>query len=351
MRDGRAETKRRFGIPFRIVCIVGTAAALWWFVRGLDFDALGDTFERATLWPLVLAVLLNFGSHFVRALGWFIMLGPRHRVPLGRLLSYELAAQAASSISPARAGEALRFWLLKQEAVPVATTAPLIVLEKLFGAVGLTILVAAVPWLLPGLPAWVASSIVLFAAIMLALLASASVAARRATADRLPKILSGLVGGMHFLRDSRRMLAALAAALAGEAVDVAAAVTVLYALHIELPIAAAILILFMTDVSNLLPAAPAQVGTFEVGVFSALDLLHVQHDAAFAFALLFHAQQVLPQIVVGLPFEVRFFLGRRRGGAGAELSAGRGQQERGQQDRGQREGVGRSQFDTADGMS
>src|SRR5438105_6808555 len=103
--------KRRLGTAFRVVCVAGTAVALWWFVSSLDLEALAATFERAALWPLMLAVLLNVGTQFIRALGWLIMLGPRDRIPFGRLLRYEFAAQAASSISPARAGEVLRFWL------------------------------------------------------------------------------------------------------------------------------------------------------------------------------------------------------------------------------------------------
>ena len=83
------------------------------------------------------------------------------------------------------------------------------------------------------------------------------------------------------------------------------------------------MILFTVDISNLLPAAPAQLGTFEVGALTALELLHVPRAAAVAFALLFHAQQVLPQIVIGLPLELHFLLVRRRSNDGAAPSQGR----------------------------
>jgi uncharacterized membrane protein YbhN (UPF0104 family) len=297
--------------------------ALWWFVRGIDMRALGDTFERAAPWPLVLAVLLNGAAQHVRALGWHIMLGPRYRIPFGRLVRYEFSAQAASAITPARAGEVVRVWLLKsRDDVPASTTGALIAVKKLLEAIGLAILVLPVPWLLPGLPMWVGNLIILFAAIMGTLLALLAVAARRAKSDMPPTIIRRLVGGMHFLRDWRRMLAALAVAVVGEAADLAAVFAVLVALDIDLPIAAAALILFMIDISNLMPTGPAHVGTFEVGAFSALELLPVQHEAALAFALLFHAQQVLPQIVVGLPLELRLLLGRQRSGDFAEPSEG-----------------------------
>src|SRR5260370_30093655 len=93
---------------------------------------MGAAFVRVSPWTLLLALLLNIGSHFVRARGWQIMLRQRVRLPFTRLLRYEVAAQAASSISPARAGEGLRLWLLKQDDVPATTTVQLIAAKQLF---------------------------------------------------------------------------------------------------------------------------------------------------------------------------------------------------------------------------
>ncbi|MFD9206350.1 lysylphosphatidylglycerol synthase transmembrane domain-containing protein [Streptomyces sioyaensis] len=319
MSGHRSGLNRRLGIAFRVACIAATVTALWWFLHGIDVKTLVETFHRAMLWPLVLAALLNIGSHCVRAEGWRVMLGPRHRIPFGRLLRYELAAQAASAISPARAGEVLRFWLLRQDAVPAATTGALIVLKKVLGAVGLAVLVTAAPWLLPALPHWIRGFVAVFAALMVIELVTLVFVAHRVAPDKLPKFLRGLIGGMYFLRDSRRMFRALAVMLVGEAADAAAAGAVLYALGIDLPIAAAVMVLFFIDFSNMMPIAPGHLGTFEAGALYSLNLLHVSPDAAFAFALLFHAQQVLPQIVVGLPFELRL-LTRRQRGSGAVLA-------------------------------
>jgi glycosyltransferase 2 family protein len=312
--------KRELSRAFRIVCIVGVFVALWLFVRKANLANLADTFERATLWPVIVAVVLNLVSQNVKAFKWKIMLAPRHRVPFSRLLRYEFAAQAASSTTPVRAGEVLRFWMLKQEGVPATTTAALIALKKLLEGVGLTVLVLPVPWLISGLPAWVKGLIFLFAALMIFFLALLTVAARRADPAKPPNILRSLVGGMAFLCDSRRLAAALAMALVGEAADFGAAALLLYALHVHQPIAVGALSLFMVDVSNLLPGAPGQLGTFEVGAFTALGALHIARGPMIAFALLFHAQQVLPQVVIGLPLEVHFFASRRRAGGDVELA-------------------------------
>ncbi|MBB5155623.1 lysylphosphatidylglycerol synthase transmembrane domain-containing protein [Saccharopolyspora phatthalungensis] len=295
--------------------MVATVAALWWFLHGLDLQALADTFQRAELWPLLVGVLLNFLGHLVRAQAWQVMLGPRHPIPYPRLLRYELAAQAASAISPARAGEVLRFWLLKQDDVPAGVTGALIVLKKVLGGVGLVILAVSAPWFLPGLPGWMTGFVTAFTAFMFLQLVVLLVVAHRAGKARLPKYLRSVVAGMYFLRDRKRMPFALGLMLIGEMTDAAAVAVVLLALNLHLPVAATLLTLFLIDFSNMLPVAPGHVGTFEVGALYAMDLMHVSRDSALAFALLFHAQQVLPQIVTGLPLELKLLASRRAGSA------------------------------------
>jgi glycosyltransferase 2 family protein len=318
MTENRDALKRWLGHAFRIVCIVGTFVALWLFIRGINLHQFGESFRRAGLWPLAAAVLLNLASQCIKALKWKVMLAPRHRIRFRRLLKYELAAQAASSTTPGRAGELLRFWLLKQDAVPATTTAALIALKKLLEGVGLTILIVPAPWLISGLPAWCIALIFVFGGAMVVFLALLTIAARRADPSKPPNLLRSLVGGIAFLRDGKRLTAAVALGLVGEAADFGAAVLLLQSLGINRPVEAGALLLFMVDVSNLLPAAPGQLGTSEIGALTGLALLHVSHGPALAFALLFHAQQVLPQVVLGLPFELRFFAQRRSGGAADE---------------------------------
>src|SRR6266705_2099315 len=185
---------------------------------------------------------------------------------------------------PARAGEMLRVWLLRRENVPASTTAALIAVKKLFEGVGLAALSLAVPPLLPGLPRWLTNTIWAFAGAIAALTVGLVVAARRIRAAQPDSRWGRFVGGMAFLRDSRRLAAALALAAVGEVLDCAAVIACLYALDIHLPLAAAAVILFVVDTSNLFPSAPAHAGTFEVGALAAFDALHGQAAVGVAFA-------------------------------------------------------------------
>jgi uncharacterized membrane protein YbhN (UPF0104 family) len=95
--------------------------------------------------------------------------------------------------------------------------------------------------------------------------------------------------------------------------DLGQVMAVLYAVDIHLPAPAGLLILFTLNLVIILPSTPAQVGALELGAIAALDLLHVAPAPALAFALLYHALQVIPLIAVGLILEWRWVLGRDRG--------------------------------------
>src|SRR5262249_18989340 len=156
--------KRRLAVAIRIVVIAAIAVALWWFVREMQFDRLGEALRSAKVWPLVLAAALNFVCLWGKAACWRFMLAPRHKVSVARLFRYTIAAFAASAIAPARAGEVLRVWTLKRrDGVPVADTAAVAVAEKLMDGISMLILVSPVPWLLDDLPWEVTGGIALCA--------------------------------------------------------------------------------------------------------------------------------------------------------------------------------------------
>jgi glycosyltransferase 2 family protein len=302
---------RRLSIALRILAIAAIAAGLWWFVRAMDFAALGSALRSARIWPLVLAATLNFVCLWGKAVCWRLMLAPRHKVAVLRLFRYTIATFAASAIAPARAGEVLRIWTLKRrDGVPAADTAAVAVAEKLLDGISMLILVAPVPWLLPGLPSWVAGAIALCAAIAIALFVGLFIAVGRVDETKSRSLVRRFLAGMHVLRSPKRLLGALGVLILVWAADLGEVMAVLYAVDIHLPIAAGLLILFTLNLTIMVPSTPAQVGALEVGALAALELLHVRHEAALAFALLYHALQVVPLIAAGLIFELRLVLGR-----------------------------------------
>jgi uncharacterized protein (TIRG00374 family) len=308
---------RRLSITLRILTIVAIAACLWWFIHAMDFATLGRALRTAKAWPLVLAAVLNFVCLWGKAVCWRLMFAPRHKVSVLRLFRYTIATFAASAIAPARAGEVLRIWTLKRrDGVPPADTAAVAVAEKLLDGISMLLIVAPVPWLLPGLPMWVVGSIAGCAAIAIAAFIGLSIAVSRVGAvspideGKVRSVFRRFITGMHVLRSPKRLIAALCVLVLVWTADLGEVVAVLHAVDIHLPIAAGLLILFTLNLAIVLPSTPAQVGALEVGALAALKLLHVDQEPALAFALLYHAAQVIPLIAAGLIFELRLVLGR-----------------------------------------
>jgi glycosyltransferase 2 family protein len=323
---------RRLTVAIRIVVIGVIAAGLWWFVREMDFAKLGESLRSARAWPLVLAAALNFVCLWGKAVCWRIMLAPRHKVGVNRLFRYTIAAFAASAIAPARAGEVLRVWTLKRrDGVPAADTAAVAVAEKLLDGISMLILVAPVPLLLHGLPWQAVATIVGCAAIALGMFIFLFIAVGRVgreaaqhgqadptrpaadahvEASAPPSLMRRFLAGMHVLRSPKRLLGSLALLIFVWAADLGEVMAVLYALGIDLPIAGGMLVLFSLNVAIAIPSTPAQAGALEVGALAALELLHVGHEQALAFALLYHALQVVPLIAAGMILEYRLVLGR-----------------------------------------
>jgi glycosyltransferase 2 family protein len=314
----------RLAIALRLVAIIAVIAALWWFVREMDLAALGRALRTAKIWPLAVAAVLNFVCMLGKAACWRIMLAPRHQVATLRLFRYTIAAFAASALAPARAGEVLRVWILKRrDGVPAPETAAVAVAEKLLDGMSMLILVAPVPWLLPGLPSWVAGAIALCAAIAIVLFIGLFIAVRWIDREKLatsPGVIRRFIAGLHALRSPKRVLGSLGILLLVWAADLGEVTAVLYAVGIDLPVAAGLLILFTLNLTIMVPSTPAGVGALEVGAMVALGLLHVEHEPALAFALLYHALQVIPIIVVGLMLELRLVLGKE--GEPVDLSIG-----------------------------
>jgi uncharacterized membrane protein YbhN (UPF0104 family) len=302
---------RRLILAIRLLAIAAIAVGLWWFGRTMDFAKLGAELGKAKIWPLVVAAALNFVCLWGKAACWRVMLAPRHQVSTLRLFRYTIATFTASAIAPARAGEVLRVWLLKRRhGVPAADSAAVAVAEKLLDVITMLILVAPVPWLLPDLPSWVARGIAIGAAGAIALFLVLVIAIGRVDPTKPPTLIRRFLTGMHVLRSPRRLLAALGTLFVVWFADLGMVMAVLYALDVHLPIAAGLLILFALNLAIAVPSTPAQVGALEAGAVAALLLLHVDREVALAFALLYHALQVIPLIAAGLIFELRLVLGR-----------------------------------------
>jgi uncharacterized membrane protein YbhN (UPF0104 family) len=289
-------------LAVRVLAIAAIAIWLFIFLRDFEWSRLGRAIEHAHVWPLAVAAALNFVCLWGKAACWHVVLAPRYAVPVVALFRYTIAAFAACVIAPARAGELIRVWVLKKRhGVPIPDIAAVALTEKLLDGLSMMMLVAPVPWLVPGLPSWVGRAMFVCGAIALAIFGAVWIAVgRMEPGAEGASWFAKLIGGMHVVRSPRRLLLATAALLLTWFADLAMIHLVMYAVGIEVPFGAGLLVLFTLNLTIAVPSTPGQVGALEAGVLAATRLLHIDDARAFAFALLYHVLQILPLLIVAL---------------------------------------------------
>lgn len=300
---------RWLGVAARVALVALVVAFLGVLVHRLDWPRLGHVLARARIAPLLLATALCFACLWAKAISWRVILAPRHRVATARLFRYAIAAYAASALAPVRAGEALRLWALKQrDGVPVADSAATAVCEKILDGAAMFALALPAAWLVPDLPRALRLTMQLGPLAVAIAIGALAVAGARAERRGSDAWLARFMAGMHVLRSPRRALAAFGALLAAWAIDLAMVELVLYAVGTPLPPATAFIVLLAINLAIAVPTTPAQVGVHEAGAIAGLSLFHVPAEPAVAFALLYHALQIILLVAVGLALEWRLVI-------------------------------------------
>jgi glycosyltransferase 2 family protein len=295
----------------RIASIVVVALLLYLFVREIEWDKLGHALRTAAIMPLLLSTVLYFACLFGKALSWKIMLEPNYTVSMPRIFRYTIAAFAASALTPARAGEALRVWALKKrDGVAIADSTAVAIAEKLLDAITLLIVCAPVSWLLPGLPEWVGYAMLVCGSLVFGVLIALVLAVRHVELRERSSWFARLIAGMHVVRDPKRMALAIVTLVLTWTADLIAVTLVLHAVGIEIPISGAMFILFTFNLAVAVPSTPGQIGTLQVGALAATSILGIPEEPALAFALLYQAMQLVPLLMVAFILELDLVRGR-----------------------------------------
>jgi glycosyltransferase 2 family protein len=266
----------------------------------------------------LLPALGAFGlGNVARALRWRSLFPPGRRPPPATTLNAMMIGYLYNNLLPARAGEPARVLVLTQRSSspPVEITGT-VVLERLYDVVGiLAIFFVAQPWL-PHV-SWFRTAAIVAIALAVAIAVVSALFAiygdrplrpwlrplRRWSAfteDRLERMLAELVHGLSGLRKRGVASAALLWTIIAWLCSSLCAYLVMLAFHLQLPFAAAVLVMVAIGLSMMLPSPPAAVGVFEGATLIALSAYHVPHSVALPYALVLHLVNFVPFVVVGL---------------------------------------------------
>jgi glycosyltransferase 2 family protein len=294
------------------VAVLLAAALLAYSLQGIEWRQVARIAAEANPTGLGVCMLLASVTLFMRALRWRILLNAEGFVSAPTAFWATAAGSFGNNFLPARAGELIRAYMISSrsslENSYVLATA---LSDRAADAIVLILMSAIVMLALPAQPSWLATAVrsgaVLGVVGALAIVVLPLLAPRTTTIiERFPLpqgIRTMLVGvitagmrGMRSLHNPRRLSGFLALTIVIWSLDVYAAVLAAQALGLEMPIAAAFLLIAGLGLGSALPSTPGYVGIYQFVAVTVLAPFGFSRTDAIAYILIV---QALSYLVIG----------------------------------------------------
>jgi uncharacterized membrane protein YbhN (UPF0104 family) len=310
-REAVVEEKRRQRNPLfkalRAAAWVAVLVALVVLGRRLDWPRVRTAFGEADLRFALVAIALWPVCSALQGLRWGFLAREAMPVRMRDALSAFYVGAAATALLPLRAGEAVRLELLARaakssRAVALGTVA----LDHALNGVVMFLFALTLPLLLPA-PRWVLTvvfggTLAVIAVVLIMMRLAKSPPRPGARGGGLHGMVDRLRGGLAGLHNPKAVMLAAAAATLAWTLEIAHASLALATFHLPHGPAHAMGVLFGVNLLLALPAPPGNLGTFEVGAGVSMVALGGNPEAAAAFALGYHALQLLPTLLTGAIF-------------------------------------------------
>jgi uncharacterized protein (TIRG00374 family) len=305
--------------PRVLLIVIGFAATVFFAylaVRDVDLASAWKAFRHSRHDWLLPALALLAVSVFIRCIRWRYLFPRATRPSVGDVVSAYLVAQFFNSILPLRAGEAARVVELKRRAgTSRAETTSTVVLERIFDVLGLLVLLFV---LLPWFPhvRWIHAALIvavvaavgfIITAALLGIYGDTSLHVLLAplrlmpwiTSERTAVLAADLARGLAAARGLR--IGVLTAVLTELSWVVMGISFWFLSLAFDLPRTPllGILVVISTNLAQVLPSAPAALGVFEAATLVATTAYGVPRSVGLSYAVLLHAMNFLPYLVLG----------------------------------------------------
>ncbi len=284
--------------------------------RDVDFDLAWDALRESNYLYVFPALAALAVGAFLRVLRWRYVFRRESRPGTGDLAHALLIGYLFNNVLPARAGEAARVVALHQRAgASRLETVGTITLERVFDILSLlTLLFVAIPFL-PEVT-WLRRAALLAAIVVAFLLALTIVLARfgdrpvrlllrplarlpRVSGERAEQAGVNLTVGFAALRDLKLAVVAFALTTLSWLAIAVSAWTLFFAFDLDLGFGAGLLVVVATNLAQVLPSSPGAVGVFEAATQVALRTFDVGDSVGLSYAVVLHAVNFFPFLIVG----------------------------------------------------
>ena len=305
--------------------IAVSALCVWLSMRDVRFGEVLTALRGANAFGFLLVMLVTLAGLWLRALRWRYFIQSGRRLGLGSLFSATMIGFMANNVLPFRLGEFVRPWALaRRERLSKTTLLATVVVERavdmltLLGIFGVSMLIhpiaenteagRLVQWgarllitLCLGLTAFVIAierNRRLAQSVVHVVTASLPGTAR----ERVGLMLEHLLEGLGLFRDLRRLAIVFAISFTMFLCFAFALGVSLWSLEIHLPWYAGLVLLVITSIGIMVPAAPGYIGTLNIACTAGLALFGVGKAQSVPFSWFYFFSQWLPITAVGLVY-------------------------------------------------
>jgi uncharacterized protein (TIRG00374 family) len=281
-------------------------ASLWWAFARFPLALLGDHLRTMDWWWLAFAVAIELLSFFLDAWRWRELLKPAVEAPYGAAVQSVYACLFANDLLPARAGEAVRCFLLSWKCdihLPLVITSSVIL--RVMDGIWVVLFYFATFWVVEGVGA-VTSVMVVYAAVVagLALLLLFALfykahahhyVSNSGWAARFAHFLDEI----HKLGNWRELRVVMLSSGLYWAMQIFAVWAVMRADNFYFNFGQMAFLLIVKNVGTMVPTAPAAVGAFQASAIYALRHFFTEAPDAKILAELLFGFLTLPGLVGG----------------------------------------------------
>lgn len=309
------------------VSLALAAVLLYLSLRGIDWQHLRTLLASAKLSAVGTLALANMATLILRAVRWRVLLGSVQPVPLTLAFFATSAGYLANNVLPARAGEVLRTLMISRRTgisrTFVLTTA---FLERVADAIALVTISGIVLAFATGAPPWLSRAAlpialggVLALIVMIVLPKMQAVLLRvvkhlpvpQRVATQAEYMLGQVLNGVSSFHDRGRFGKFVGLTLVIWYIDALATVIAADAVHLEIGLPLAFLLVAALGLSSALPSTPGYVGIYQFVAIGVLTPAGFTRTEAIAYILFW---QAINYLVVSLWGSIALLAERRHGG-------------------------------------
>ncbi len=300
-----------------------SALCVWLSMKDVRFGEVLTALSGANALGFVVVMLITLGGFWLRAVRWSYFIQAGRPLSMDSLFSATMIGFMANNVLPFRLGEFVRPWALaRRERLSKTTLLATVVVERavdmltLLGIFGISMLVhpiaentdagRLVQWgarLLIGLCVGLTLMVVavernrrLAQAVVRGLTRPLAGAAR----EKVEHMFERFIEGLGLFRDLRRLVIVFALSFAMFLCFALALGVSLWSLDISLPWYAGLVMLVITAIGIMVPAAPGYIGTLNIACTAGLALFGVGKAQSVPFSWFYFFSQWLPITAVGL---------------------------------------------------